>query len=197
MRVTRSPSPQLRDVVAGSAFGVDPGGVVVDAEVVEPGGGVVEQVPDDDQDRAGDCDEGLEFAAAFDDAAVAFTEEGVGFGGRGRASPSAPLRYGLPLPPCRQRWIAPDWMVRGHSFAHETRCAAVGNRLMSSPISARMICAAPGPMPGISSSRSIVVDSRAPSDRWPRPVGVSGRRRLGFHRGEQLLDAGGQGGDLA
>jgi hypothetical protein len=33
---------QLCDVVARSAFGVDPGGVVVGAEVVEPGGGVVE-----------------------------------------------------------------------------------------------------------------------------------------------------------
>ena len=34
----------LRDVVACSAFGVDPGGVVVGAEVAEPGGGIVEQV---------------------------------------------------------------------------------------------------------------------------------------------------------
>ena len=38
------------------------------------GGGVVEHVPDDDQDRAGDSDERLEFAAAFDDAPVAFAE---------------------------------------------------------------------------------------------------------------------------
>jgi hypothetical protein len=35
---------QLREVVAGSAFGVDPGGVVLGAEVAEPGGGIVEQV---------------------------------------------------------------------------------------------------------------------------------------------------------
>src|ERR1700724_2676644 len=47
---------QLRDVVACSAFGVDPGGVVVGAEVGVAGGGVVEQVPDDDQDRAGASD---------------------------------------------------------------------------------------------------------------------------------------------
>ena len=47
---------QLRDVVACSAFGVDPGCVVVGAEVAEPGGGVVEHVPDDDQDGAGDRD---------------------------------------------------------------------------------------------------------------------------------------------
>ncbi len=36
---------QLRDVVACSAFGVDPGGVVIGAEVAEPGGGVVESRP--------------------------------------------------------------------------------------------------------------------------------------------------------
>ena len=33
------------------------------------------------EDGAGDRDQGLEFAAAFDDAPVAFTEEGVGLGG--------------------------------------------------------------------------------------------------------------------
>ena len=76
-------APQLGDVVAGSAFGVDAAGVVVGAEVVEAGGGVGEQVPDDDEDGAGDGDERLEFAAAFDDAPVAFAEEGVGLGGRG------------------------------------------------------------------------------------------------------------------
>src|SRR6266571_2959100 len=69
---------ELVDEVAGSAGLVDAGGVVVGAEVVEPGGGVGEQVPDDDEDGAGDGDEGFEFAAAFDQTPVAFTEEGVG-----------------------------------------------------------------------------------------------------------------------
>ena len=107
------------------------------------------------------------------------------------------------MPVLPLRWIAPDWMGRGHSFAHDTRWAAVGNRLMSSPISARMICASPGLMPGISSSRSIVVDSRAPCrrDRARRRRARWGprgdrRRGLGFHRGEQLVDAGGEGADL-
>ena len=50
---------------------------------MESGGGVGEQLPDDDQDGAGDRDQGFEFAAAFDDAPVALAEEGVGFGGRG------------------------------------------------------------------------------------------------------------------
>ena len=63
--------------------GVDAAGVVVGSEVVEAGGGVGEQVPDDDQDGAGDRDQGLELAAALDDAPVAFAEEGVGLGGRG------------------------------------------------------------------------------------------------------------------
>ena len=83
---------QLRDVVADLAFGVDPAGVVVGAEVVEPGGGVGEQVPDDDQDGAGDRDQGFEFAAAFDDAPVAFAEEGVGAGGRGSGVAERALR---------------------------------------------------------------------------------------------------------
>ena len=71
---------QLADVVADCLFGVDAVGVVVDAEVVEACGGVGEQVPDDHQDGAGDRDEGLELAAAFDQASVAFAEEGVGLG---------------------------------------------------------------------------------------------------------------------
>src|SRR5690242_2763533 len=53
------------------------------AEVVVAGSGVGEQVPDDDQDGAGDGDQRLELAAALDDPAVAFAEEGVGLGGRG------------------------------------------------------------------------------------------------------------------
>ena len=42
----------------------------------------------------------------------------------------------------------------GENFAQEHRCPAVGKRDMSTPISARMIAAATGPMPGISSRRA-------------------------------------------
>ena len=70
-------------MVAGLAVLVQTAGVVVGAEVVVAGGGVGEQVPDDDQDGSGDGDEGFELAAAFDQAPVAFPEEGVGLG-RGR-----------------------------------------------------------------------------------------------------------------
>ncbi len=60
---------------------VDAAFVVVGAEVAVGGGGVGEQVPDDDEDGTGDRDERLAFASAFDDAPVALAEEGVGAGG--------------------------------------------------------------------------------------------------------------------
>jgi hypothetical protein len=71
------------DKAVDAVFGVEVGGVEVRAEVVEVEGWVGEQVPDDDENGPGDGDEGLEFAAAFDQASVAFAEEGVGFGGAG------------------------------------------------------------------------------------------------------------------
>jgi len=74
---------QLGDVVAQPWFDGESVGVVVGAEIAEAGGRVGQQVPDDDEDGAGDRDQGLEFAAAFDDAPVAFAKEGVGFGGGG------------------------------------------------------------------------------------------------------------------
>ena len=61
---------ELVDELAGFAFFVDAVGVEVGAEVVVAGGGVVEEVPDDGEDGAFDCDKGFELAAAADDAAV-------------------------------------------------------------------------------------------------------------------------------
>jgi len=52
-----------------------------------------------------------------------------------------------------ERFVAPDWMVRGDSFAQDTRWPAVGNLPISRPISARITCAPPGPIPGTSSRR--------------------------------------------
>jgi hypothetical protein len=69
---------QLLDEVAGSAVGVDALGVVVGAEVGEPCGGVGEEVPDDDEDRAGGGDDCSQLASAPDQAPVARTQEGVG-----------------------------------------------------------------------------------------------------------------------
>jgi hypothetical protein len=57
----------------------------------------VSRVPDDGQDGAGDGDEGLEFAAAFDDASVAFAEEGVRFGGRGGGLAERTFQVGVAL----------------------------------------------------------------------------------------------------
>jgi len=57
--------------------------VVAGAEVVVAGGAVGEQVPDDDQDGAGDGDQGFELAAALGQAPVAFAGEGAGLAGRG------------------------------------------------------------------------------------------------------------------
>ena len=74
----------LPDVVAELAAGVGAGRVVAGAEVGEPGFGVGEQVPDDDQDGTGDGDLGLGFAAAAGDPAVA-RNLGGSFGLSGRS----------------------------------------------------------------------------------------------------------------
>jgi hypothetical protein len=50
---------ELVHQVAGLAVAVDAAGVVVGAEVVEPCGGIGEQVPDDHQDGTGHSDQGL------------------------------------------------------------------------------------------------------------------------------------------
>ena len=83
---------ELVDEVAGLAVAVDAAGVVVGAEVVEAGGGVGEQVPDDHQDRAGHGDQGLALADAPDQAAVALAEEASVLAAAVAASPSAALR---------------------------------------------------------------------------------------------------------
>src|SRR5512132_4286353 len=83
---------ELVHQVAGLAVAVDAAGVVVGAEVVETGGGIGQQVPDDHQDGAGHRDQGSALADAPDQAAVALAEEGVGLGGGGGGLPSAALR---------------------------------------------------------------------------------------------------------
>jgi hypothetical protein len=81
------------DVVAGLAIGVGAVGVEVRAQVVEPCGGIGEQVPDDDQDGSGDGDQGFELAAAFDQAPVALAQGKVlVLAAAAAASPSTPLR---------------------------------------------------------------------------------------------------------
>ena len=57
-------------------------------------------MPDDDQDGAGDGDEGFELAPAADDPPVAFAEGGVGTGGchGGFAEDAPEVRGALPGP---------------------------------------------------------------------------------------------------
>src|SRR5512133_1052540 len=88
---------ELSDVAASSAVGVGAARVVVRAEILIAGGWVGQELPDDDQDGAGDGDEGLELAAAFDDAPVAFAEEGVGAGGRGGGLAQDTFQVGVSL----------------------------------------------------------------------------------------------------
>jgi len=57
---------ELVDEVAGLAVAVDAAGVVVGAQVVEAGGGVGQQVPDDHQDGAGHSDQSSALADAPD-----------------------------------------------------------------------------------------------------------------------------------
>jgi hypothetical protein len=73
-------SLDLLDVVLQLVVDIDAGLVVAGAEVGEPGPGVTEQVPDDDQDGAGDGDLGLLLAAAAGDRVVPLAEEGLGAG---------------------------------------------------------------------------------------------------------------------
>ena len=80
-------------MVAGLAVLVDAAGVEVGAEVVEAGGGVGQQVPDDHQDRAGDGDQSFELADAADQAAVALAQGKVSvLAAAAATSPSTPLR---------------------------------------------------------------------------------------------------------
>src|SRR5215211_9516532 len=63
---------ELADVVALGALSVDAGVVEASAQLVEAGGRVGQQVPDDDQDGAADRDDGLLAAPPAGDAPVAF-----------------------------------------------------------------------------------------------------------------------------
>jgi hypothetical protein len=99
---------RLSDMVADLWFDVAAAGVVIRSQIAEAGGGVRKQLPDNDQNGAGDCYEGFEFAAAFDQAPIAFTQEVSVLAAATAASPSTPLRYGLPLPVLPPRVTGPD-----------------------------------------------------------------------------------------
>src|SRR5262249_61126260 len=72
---------EVADVVAFGAVGAGVRVVVAWAEVVEAGVVIGQEVPDDDEDRASDGDDGFLVAAAAGDAVVALAQEGVGAAG--------------------------------------------------------------------------------------------------------------------
>ena len=57
----------MSNVAALLGRGVDVSGVVIGAQIVVSGFWILQQVPDDDQDGAGDRDEGVELAAACEE----------------------------------------------------------------------------------------------------------------------------------
>ena len=88
----------MADVVAFLALRADAGVVELGAEVVEAGLGVGEQVPDDDQDRAADRDDGLLLAPPPGDPPVALAEEGVGLPGGDGGLAQDPGQVGVAVP---------------------------------------------------------------------------------------------------
>ncbi len=177
---------------------VGAGLVVAGAEVGEPGGGVSEQVPDDDQDGPGDGDLGLGLAAAAGDPPVALAEERVRAGGAGGGLAEGPRSHLSPWPFFPARVRGPDWRADGHSPAQDTRWAAVGNRDISRPVSAMMARARSALMPGISASRAPRAARGVRAGAGVRaggPVAVDAPG--GGHRRGQPGDPGGELGDRA
>ena len=127
---------------------------VVGAEVLV-GGAVLEHVVGGGQDRGGDrADRLLRPAAGAQ--AVELRLQVAGFL---RLAAQAHwtrmvLSQGAPLRRRVERRLPALSSLRGHSPAQETRWPAVGNRLMSRPISATMTRAASAPTPGIVVSSS-------------------------------------------
>src|SRR4029450_8434387 len=72
---------QLADVVALGALSVEAGVIEANAEVVEMGLWVGQQVPGDDQDGPADRDDRSFLATSTGDPPVAFTEKGIGLAG--------------------------------------------------------------------------------------------------------------------
>ena len=74
---------KLTDKVSRSALLVDPTLVEVGSQVDEACVRVVKQVPNHDEDRACDSDEGSLMAPSAHEPAIALAQERVGSGGRG------------------------------------------------------------------------------------------------------------------
>jgi hypothetical protein len=116
--------------VAGLAAAVGVPGVPAGAEVPVAGGGVVQEVPDDDEDGPAHGAAGLLPAAAAGaggEAAEALPEEGVrvrrGVGGQD----GDPLGVGVAVPLLPPALAGPDCLAVGVSPAQDTRASGVIN----------------------------------------------------------------------
>jgi hypothetical protein len=184
---------ELVEVAADLAVAVAVEFVPVGAEVGEAGFGVVEEVPDDDEDGAGDGAPGPERADAAGQAALPFAEEGGGAGGAGGGLGAVALEVGVALSLAGLAAAGPDWRATGASPAQETRWSAVGNRVMSRPVSAMIALASLRLTPGISASRPAAGRAAAPGS-WPacglvsplalipQEAGMASRRPRSRHR---------------
>src|SRR3954467_13391104 len=84
----------------------------------------------------------------------------------------------------------------GHRLAHEIRCAAVGNRPMSVPISAAIICALSSLIPGMVVSSSVAVRNGSMRAFTSRSMSLTTTSKLGFGQfalrlGERILQGKG------
>jgi hypothetical protein len=142
-------------VVAHLAAVADPGVVEAGAQVGVAGIGVGQQMPDDDQDRAADRDDGFVLAAAAGDPPAALAEEGIGAGGADRDFAQDPGQAGVAVAGGVLTFLLPGRLADpGGVPGPGGQVTGVGNRLISRPVSARRTAAATGPMPWTSSRRA-------------------------------------------
>ena len=90
---------ELAEVGADLAVAVGLAIVPAGAEVAEPGAGVGQQVPDDDEDGPADRALGADAADAAGEAAEPLAGEGTGAGRAGRCLGAVSLEVGVAVPP--------------------------------------------------------------------------------------------------
>ena len=113
-------------------------------------------MPDDDQDGAADGDDGLLLAPSPGDPSVALAQEGVGPGGADGGLAQDPGQVGVALAGGVLALLPAGGLAddRERTWPRRPGAPAVGNRVMSTPTSATITCAAAGPTPGTVSSRA-------------------------------------------
>jgi hypothetical protein len=114
------------DEIAGRAVVVDAELVEARADVDKARSRVVEQVPEGDENRASDRDKSALATPRVPAGDSALTEKVSVLPAPEATSPRMPFKQQLPLPALPVRMRGPDWIVRGESFAHETKWPAVG-----------------------------------------------------------------------